>query len=93
MMVRVERLELPTLWSQTRCATKLRYTRMNYLTMVPPPGIEPGYLPYESSEIAETSLAAFNSFLTRAVSSLSLKSCTSQHLQRNLRVFFPRKSN
>ena len=25
-LVSVERLELPTLWSQTRCATKLRYT-------------------------------------------------------------------
>ncbi len=25
-MVGVERFELPTLWSQTRCATRLRYT-------------------------------------------------------------------
>ena len=27
-LVRVERFELPTLWSQTRCATRLRYTRI-----------------------------------------------------------------
>ena len=27
-MVRVERFELPTPWSQTMCATKLRYTRI-----------------------------------------------------------------
>ena len=27
IMVRVERFELPTPWSQTMCATKLRYTR------------------------------------------------------------------
>src|SRR6218665_2495801 len=26
LMVGVERFELPTLWSQTRCATRLRYT-------------------------------------------------------------------
>ena len=28
-LVRVERLELPTSWSQTRRATRLRYTRIN----------------------------------------------------------------
>ena len=26
LMVGVERFELPTLWSQTKCATRLRYT-------------------------------------------------------------------
>ena len=31
ILVRVERFELPTLWSQTRCATRLRYTRINNL--------------------------------------------------------------
>ena len=27
-LVSVERFELPTLWSQTRCATRLRYTEL-----------------------------------------------------------------
>ncbi len=31
-MVGVERFELPTLWSQTRCATRLRYTPKYYVT-------------------------------------------------------------
>ena len=29
-MVSVERFELPTLWSQTRCATRLRYTELKF---------------------------------------------------------------
>ncbi len=36
-MVGVERFELPALWSQTRCATRLRYTPTEvYLDLVQP---------------------------------------------------------
>ncbi len=51
-MVGVERFELPTLWSQTRCATRLRYTPNK---LVQTKGLEPlwesrmrrlGRLPY-----------------------------------------------
>ena len=34
-MVGVERFELPTLWSQTRCATRLRYTPKSRFDAVP----------------------------------------------------------
>ena len=47
-LVRVERFELPTHWSQTSCATRLRYTRKN---LVPPPGIELGIDDYKSTVI------------------------------------------
>ena len=45
-MVSVERFELPTLWSQTRCATRLRYTEIK---LAPEPGVEPGLAVLETA--------------------------------------------
>ena len=36
-MVGVERFELPTPWSQTRCATRLRYTPIPDIQLHPKP--------------------------------------------------------
>ena len=40
-MVGVERFELPTLWSQTRCATRLRYTPSFAAYKVPGAAVQP----------------------------------------------------
>ena len=48
VLVGVERFELPTLWSQTRCATRLRYTPNNLERVV-------GFEPASSAWKAESS--------------------------------------
>ena len=56
-LVRVERFELPTLWSQTRCATRLRYTRL----LVGAEGNDPS-TPVLSGQCSTSELCAKNSF-------------------------------